>query len=261
MKIGTYTIPLYRLEPLLNDTKKTYDTFKNQEFKAEDLAALLQQKHTSGGFKQKLADMRSYGLLDGRGNGIKVSKLWIDAIYGTEDESKQAYEKMVRSVPLWSTLLDKYGTSIKEDQFWVILRQITGVESPEAQEAANKTRKAYMEDVRYIKPVERHQEQIVSGPSPKNLSDDTSGVQTKLPNDRNMNMETMQGQPLIQQNSSNTYVEIKYPGYSFKTDITDESSLDDAQQFIEMLRKRIIKQKQTVQKEVTQYTEDTKTLV
>lgn len=172
MKIGTHTIPKYRLQGLIDDTKKIYEQFNGKETEPEYIAHTIGHQPKSGAFVQKLADMRSYGLIDRRGK-IKVSELGKQITYGTESEKTEALDKILRNIPLWGILLDKYGVNIKEETFWVDLAQITGVERLEAQTKANDIRKAYLEDVRYYKPVEKAQEpeldqakqpELVTGP-------------------------------------------------------------------------------------------------
>ncbi|MCZ7400121.1 MAG: hypothetical protein O8C62_10700 [Candidatus Methanoperedens sp.] len=163
MRIGTHIIPKYRLQSLIDDTKKIYEQFNGRESEPEYIAHTLGHQPKSGSFVQKLADMRSYGLIDRRGK-ISVSELGKKITYGTESEKTEALDKILRNIPLWGIFLDKFGVNIKEETFWVDLAQITGVERLEAQTKANEVRKAYLEDVRYYKPVEKAQEL----PEPKN---------------------------------------------------------------------------------------------
>lgn len=149
MKIGNYTIPNNRLRDLIEDAKKVYEKFPNEEVETEFIAHTLDNSPTSGSFKQKLADLRTYGLLEGRGK-IRISELGKKVTYGHEDEKREAFEKIIKNIPLWGIFLDKYGVSIKEDNFWVDLAKITGLERPESQNKAELVRKAYIEDVRYL---------------------------------------------------------------------------------------------------------------
>lgn len=139
---------------MIEDTKKIYDKFPNEEVESEFIAHAISYKPTGGAFKQRLADLRLYGLIEGRGK-IKVSELGKMATYGHETEKTDAFEKIIRKVPLWSIFLDKYKVSIKEENFWIDLAKITGVERPVAQTKAGFIRTAYMEDVKYLKPVEK----------------------------------------------------------------------------------------------------------
>lgn len=152
MKIGKYSIPKFRLHPtLLNEVKKTYDKFEGGDVSPSLIADLLGQKITSGGFLQKLADMKAYGLISGRGK-LKVSDLGKKIAYPVNEEEKMmALEVAIRSIELWDLLFNKFGASLPEHNFWVDLKQITGAESPEAQTKANLIRKAYLDDVGLLK--------------------------------------------------------------------------------------------------------------
>ena len=154
MKVGTYDIPLFRLPTLVNDTKTIYDQFPTEEVKDMDtIAKLLDHKSaSSGAFRQKLADMRAYGLLEGRG-GIKVSELAKKLAYPDPSNPKartEAYKEAVLRIPLWKDFFSKWGTSIPKDQFWAQLTKIAGLEAPQAQKLEDEVRNAYQTDIRDI---------------------------------------------------------------------------------------------------------------
>lgn len=156
MKIGTFRIPTFRLYPnLIAYTKKIYEKFPNEETKVEYVAQLIGHKsHRSGTFLQRAADLRLYGLIEGKGK-IKVSELGKKITYGHESEKIEALEKAIRNIPLWDTLLNNYGPNINSDDFWVVLAKITDVERLEAQKKAKWILNAYMEDVSHLKPIEK----------------------------------------------------------------------------------------------------------
>lgn len=153
MRIGKYSIPRFHLDSLLVATKKIYEQFNSDEVSSQDIAPILGLKASSGGFLQKLADLRSYGLIEGRKDKITVSELGKKATYGDDSEQTSAFEELVRNIPLWGKFLSKYGTSIKEENFWVDLARITGAERLDAKKKATAIRKAYLDDVKYIKSV------------------------------------------------------------------------------------------------------------
>lgn len=157
MQIGKYTIPRFRLYPkLVEDTRKIYEKFSGEETEVEYVAHLLGQSVKSGSFLQKMADLRSYGLVEGKGTGkVKVSDMGKKLTYGLDTERMEALEKVIRTIPLWSILLDKFGVTLPTSKFWVDLAKITGLEAPDAQKMEDLVRKAYMDDVRYLRPVEK----------------------------------------------------------------------------------------------------------
>ncbi len=164
MKIGNFRIPTFRLYPnLVAYTKKIYEKFPNEETKVEYVAQLIgHTSHRSGTFLQRAADLRLYGLIEGKGK-IKVSELGKKITYGQEGEKIQALEKAIRNIPLWDTLLNNYGPNINSDDFWVVLAKITGVERLEAQNKAKWVLNAYMEDVSHLKPLGKTIETSNSG--------------------------------------------------------------------------------------------------
>lgn len=182
MKIGPYSIPSYRLESLLADVKKIYDQFQGGETTKEFIAHTLGHSPTSGGFYQKMADLKAYGLIEGRGDKVKVSDLGKMVTYETTAaEKNQAFVRIVNNIPLWKILYEKYGVNIKDEGFWIDLAQITALERPEAQKLANIVRKAYLEDARYIKPAERIQEPINNENKHKEESEDRKSKMEVMP--------------------------------------------------------------------------------
>ena len=89
MKIGTYSYPLFRLNTLLKDTKIIYEKFGRKEITREHIAQVLGNTATSGGFSQKVADLRTYGLLSGSAGRYSVSDIGVKATFGNEIEKKR----------------------------------------------------------------------------------------------------------------------------------------------------------------------------
>lgn len=227
MKIGKYTIPRYRLDTLLPATAKIYEQFESEEVSTHDIAPILRLSATSGGFYQKMADLRAYGLIEGRKDKITVTELGKKATFGDADEKAEALGEVVRNIPLWSKFLSKYGNSIKAENFWVDLARITGLERPDSQKKAAFVRKAYLEDAQYIKSV---------GEPTTTLEDASSygvGVVGRIPN--------MQAQT--------TTASEKARGIAASFDhkasieITDEDSLEVAESILDLIRKKLVQEK------------------
>ena len=69
MHIGSFSVPDVRLYPALVEATRTiYDKFPSDEADMRTLAQLLGHKSPkSGAFLSKLAALRAYGLIEGRG--------------------------------------------------------------------------------------------------------------------------------------------------------------------------------------------------
>jgi len=157
VKVGKYDIPQFRLYPkLVEATKTLYVTFKADE--APDLltvAKLLGHKtDKSGGFLTKLADMRSYGLITSR--GVKVTDLGKKLTYGLNDQEKnEAFKEALMNIPLWKEFYSKFGKTLPTSNFWANLKDITGLEAPDAQRVEEIVRNAYLDDVQYVKEAKK----------------------------------------------------------------------------------------------------------
>lgn len=155
MRIGNMAIPSNRLGVCLEDTRKIYSQFGTEETDNEFVAHALDMNMRGGAFNQKMADLRSFGLINRKMGKSAVTELGEHATFGDELEKASAIERAFRNIPLWSNLLDKYGMSIDDSNFWVILAKITDANRSDAEKKANLVRKAYMDDVKYIKTVEK----------------------------------------------------------------------------------------------------------
>jgi hypothetical protein len=157
VKVGKYDIPQYKLYPkLVEATKTLFQTFKADE--APDLltvAKLLGHKtDKSGGFLMKLADMRSYGLITSR--GVKVTDLGKKLTYGLDDQEKnEAFKEALLNIPLWKEFYSKFGKTLPVSNFWANLKDITGLEAPDAQNVAEIVRNAYLDDAQYVKEAKK----------------------------------------------------------------------------------------------------------
>lgn len=149
MKIGKYFYPLHDLASLVDEIKVLYDECSRNEITREHIAAKLKCSVKSGGFGQKLADFKAYGLLDGRGT-FHVSDLAVKATYGTDKERAEAMDGAVRKIELWRLINAKWGTNVPPDTFWIDLAEIAGIERSESKKEADAVRKAYMDDARYL---------------------------------------------------------------------------------------------------------------
>ena len=233
MKLGAYSIPRSRLGTLLADTKKIYERFKSEEIQVDHIGSFLGLSPRSGGFLQKMADLRAYGLIEGRGSKSRVSKLGIDATFGIGPAEKSvALEKIVKNIPLWGIFYEKYGKEITVEDFWIDLEKITGIERLDSQKVAESVRKHYNEDAKYISTVER-----LPG-TPR--ESETGKTYVQEPGDRKTNMET--AQPSVGLPVGDALIFIKFPTVgTFTLDLNDETNLNIAETILTKIKEKLNK--------------------
>jgi hypothetical protein len=159
MKIGNYVVPSnpFRLPKLVEDVKRIYDTYKADAIKNPNkndaLAQLLEYKSSRNGqYWNKVAAMRTFGLLEGRGD-VKVSELAKHLTYGTESQKKDAAQKVFFNIPLWKELYNRYRLQLPKQDFWAKLQNITGCEAPEARSNEQFVYEAFSEDTKVLETV------------------------------------------------------------------------------------------------------------
>ncbi|MDE1816862.1 MAG: hypothetical protein KGI11_09940 [Thaumarchaeota archaeon] len=155
MKVGTKEIPEYRLSSsLLSDLKILFEKNGRQEIELPTAAEILGHKSPkSGTFLYKIAAFRAYGLADGRGK-IAVTDIGENIVFKKDEMSyNNAFVKALTKIPLWSILFDKYtkmGKEIRDDDFWLELKNQCELTIEQAKNLAPEILKAYREDSRLI---------------------------------------------------------------------------------------------------------------
>jgi hypothetical protein len=165
MKIGDKTIPENRLPSLIEAVKVLYGKFGTKEIDDETASRLL--GHTtsrSGAYIQKRADLRAFGLIEPRGP-IKVTEVGRKVSYpNNTKEEQEGLIQAISNIELWKLIYEKYtkkGLTLPSD-FWTDIREWTGLPPEEAKNAAEIVRKAYLEDIKYIKPEFEPEKEVVA---------------------------------------------------------------------------------------------------
>jgi hypothetical protein len=149
------TIPENRLPSLIEAVKTLYGKFSSKEIDDETASRLL--GHTtsrSGAYIQKKADLRSFGLIEPRG-AIKITEIGRKVSYPNNvNEEQEGLIQAISNIELWKLIYEKYtkkGLLLPSD-FWTDIREWTGLPPEEAKNVAETVKKAYLEDIKYIKP-------------------------------------------------------------------------------------------------------------
>jgi hypothetical protein len=133
-KLGKYDAPpRILLSNAVTDAKKIVARFKDNAFTDHELASALgHDTAKSGAFRQRVADLRRYGLVDGRGSTLRASAT-AQALYAKHPGD---YEKAVSDtafrIPLFRDLHTRFEGSIPADRdLLATLIGITGAPRPE----------------------------------------------------------------------------------------------------------------------------------
>lgn len=152
MLLGSFDVPEIRLVPnAIDDIKLIYDNFQLEKTKSSDLASTLGYQHaTASRFYLRLKAMNMYGLLDGR-NNYKVTELGKSIAYPESDtQQKELRTKSILNISLWSELYKKYKKSPPKENFWIQIKNITGMEPKKAQSVQTQILKWYLDDISHI---------------------------------------------------------------------------------------------------------------
>ena len=221
--IGNCTIPKYRLGLLLEQTEKLYRKFGAEETNSKAIAEELGYPRRSNPFYTKLKDFSTFGLLEGEGRSIRVTELGKKVIQQDNSNKREALDEIIRNIPLWDKLLNEYGTKIDKKGFSERLAEITNAELSDVQKQAEKIRRAYLDDVEYIK-----------------LTDTSTRLQESQKQDARTIPEqgtpSIGTQPII---SKEAVGYVAFPEYHTSIEIKDEISYDLAQQLLDAIGKKL----------------------
>lgn len=153
-KIGSYSYPLLKFDRALEITKTICDAPYKGQISQSGLAQELKMKETGGGFINLVGSLRDYNLVQGKGT-LQATETAKRIMAGTPEESSSAKAEAFLSVPLFKQVFQRIGINIPtEEQFSVLLGEITQEDKLKLPERSKNVLKFYMEGTRYIMPTE-----------------------------------------------------------------------------------------------------------
>lgn len=181
MQIGNKSIPNTRLPDCIELTKTVYGKFGSKEIDDETVSRLFGHSTSrSGAYKQKIADLRSFGLMEPRGN-VRVTERGRKVSYpNNQKEEQEGLIEAISEIELWKLIYDKYtkkGLTLPSD-FWTDIRVWTGLPPEQAKTEAENVKKLYLEEIKYIKP-EKEAEKM-SGKETGGKIDTSKAISTNL---------------------------------------------------------------------------------
>lgn len=160
MKVGAkYEYPDWRLHPtLIENLQKMYGRFGQNKIEDRNmLAVFLGHTQVTGAYLSKMAALRAYGVITGRGY-IQVSDLGKRIVHPEKaGDPFEAVKDAIINIPLWRVLYEKYtgkNVELPDVDFWVDLQQIADLVPDDAKKASKNVRKDYLDDVQYLKSLE-----------------------------------------------------------------------------------------------------------
>ena len=221
-RIGNYKYPQNSLTTILADLKKCY-TALQKGITPEGLASALGMKW-SGTSIQKVADMRAYGLIEGRGN-LKLTDLGVKVLGYREDERRRAREEAWLNISALELMHELFSGSIpkSESEFFAILHEKTQETRREKFPDKARAVKSLYEEALSDLQVESVPSRIGEVQNSLIASDETS-IQPKLP------------APTVPEKVS--YVEIKAAGFYQRLPYTVEG-IEIATEFLNLLKTQL----------------------
>lgn len=228
MQLGQYMIPETRLFPEpIQDIKTVYDSIQSGETTSLDLAKILgYTSNTTGAYYKRLASLTGYGLIE-KSTKFRVSELGKRIAYPESDSDKKlAIKEAVLHVTLWAELFKKFVKNPPAENFWVQIKNITGIESPTAQKVESQVRKWYMEDVAQISD-----DVMTETKGQGSEKGQTKGLSSNEGNTRSMSQ-------ILTEVPAESYGRFILPNVGF-VDVTDEDTLEIAKSYLRVLEKKV----------------------
>jgi hypothetical protein len=147
-KIGNYDYPEITFSEAVKLTKQFHDKLKGTATSLSSLAHALDSSEKSGWFKVKVADLKRYGLIEGRGE-FKISQIGQDILfYNKKEEYQTAIKIVLNSVALFKDIFQRVGKDVQDiNNFRTILVDLTHAEKGEIQNKSEQIRNVYIDIV------------------------------------------------------------------------------------------------------------------
>lgn len=165
--IGSYTYPNTGIEEAIDMARKVATTLGGEDFDRGSLAAALgYQNPTSGSFNNRMADLKRYGILEGRGSSIRITELAHKLAAPGPGEFSQAVGELVMNIPLFKALYDRFGNRLlSQDEIYPVLMNVTKADRIEIQKQIGDIRKLYAEGISRMGESQPTSEVVPDGPS------------------------------------------------------------------------------------------------
>ncbi len=141
--IGQHEYPLTTVADAIEKAKRISAQFKGQPFDRTSLAAALNYKSArTGAFNQLLADLRRFGVIDGRGDMLQATSLAQRlAIPTSSEEFSQAVYEMITRIPLFKLLYEhSEGKAPTEEELLATLINLTKADRAAVQAVVTRIR-------------------------------------------------------------------------------------------------------------------------
>lgn len=107
--IGDKDFPTTNVDSAVEVAKQIATQFRGNAFDKASLASKLQLAATGGAFNHLVADLRRYGIIEGRGNTMQTTALVQKlAVPQNDQEFRDTVIEMMNRVPLFSMLFEHY---------------------------------------------------------------------------------------------------------------------------------------------------------
>lgn len=147
IELGNYQIPELSLDEAIESVKLLEKNLMGKEAAKPDMAKALGQSANSGAFFVKLADLRRYGLIVGRGDKYQTTDLARKLAYEKDQVKYQlAVRDAILGVSFYKDLFDRFnGKTPDETQFEIALRGLTNEHPEQIDKQKDKLRKMYLQ--------------------------------------------------------------------------------------------------------------------
>lgn len=225
MKIGNYMVPIYRLRILLRYIVVFFKEHHDEGITRQQLAKVMNVKESSGGFIQKISDLKNYGLLEQKDDAFYLSDLAKRFANKEGDERNKAIEEAFKHVDVWKNLWEKFGYKVLIDDFSNEISLFTSIPADQIKDNEGKLLNMYVEDVSCFIPYDAIVETIRSLPRNQRYYRDSSDGERGP----------------IEQQSIESIGYIGYPEYSdAPIQIKDAFSYKIAEQLLRAMKQKLI---------------------
>lgn len=153
-RIGRYRFPVRRVDDVVELVRKLVENLPGEAEK-DTVAKVLGLSPNSGGFFALLSSMRMYGLIDIVTGKVRVTELGRKLSSPEVKISEMVKIQIVKKIPLFRDLYEKYGREINENKLIEFLVEAAGASREKAEKNAKKILSVYRSALPYLEKEER----------------------------------------------------------------------------------------------------------
>jgi len=166
--------PTRNIDDSVDSMKKAYETAKKTTFTRQEYADANNMTNGGGAYNQLVGSLSSFKLVETGNSQVIFTDLGKRAVFGKEDEIKQAKQEAVRNIPMFTEIFNRSGPNFSSEQIRIYLKNECNVDFEHLDNHLSKVIQSLKSNLPYLTAVKQPEKPKSIGREEGETSDDTS---------------------------------------------------------------------------------------